>query len=196
MSQPTKEQFLENVKTHELKIIKDDGVYRHIKMLGYTGAMWYEIITWPNKLCFSGDMGTFVFNRREDMFEFFRRDKLVINTGYWHEKLEAVDRVDGSKKWSRNVFEANIKEYFDAYCEGVGLLLVQQNNLWAAIKDQVINCDDNAVRSFDAANDFEYKGFTFSDYWETDNTEYTFRFIWCLYAIVYAIMEYDKKKAE
>lgn len=50
-------------------------------------------------LCYTGDMGTYVFQRLTDMFEFFRTDreykkrnggKLAVNLSYWGEKLQAT----------------------------------------------------------------------------------------------------------
>ena len=38
---------------------------------------------------------------------------------------------------------------------------------------------------------FEHEGFQFHDSWEWDNTSYTFRFLWCLYAITWGIRQYD-----
>ena len=43
---------------------------------------------------------------------------------------------------------------------------------------------------------FEYNGLTFNDFYEYNNTEYTYSFIWCLYAIVYGIKMYDVYKEE
>lgn len=82
----TREQFLEDVKDHRLTIIKDDGLYRHLrfKQPG-TSNMFFDIVTWPGYLAYTGDMGSFVFTRIEDMLGFFRskRGELGINTGYW-----------------------------------------------------------------------------------------------------------------
>jgi len=189
MQQPTKEQFLEGVKNHKIEVVRDDGIHRHLVMTKGGSAMRYEIITCPWFLFYCGDMGSFTFRRLEDNFEFFRprNGELAINPGYWHEKLEAVDRCSGSREFSRDVFESNIKDY-------EGQLADERAEVWKEIEDEVLNCDSNEVRAFDAANDFRFKGFSFSDYWETDNTDFTYRYIWCLYAIVHGIMEYDKLK--
>jgi hypothetical protein len=47
-----------------------------------------------------------------------------------------------------------------------------------------------------AVRDFEYYGFEFSDPWEIDGEDYTYHFIWCLFAIVWAIQQYDAAKEE
>lgn len=51
MSNLTFEQFSTDVKDHQLTIIKDDGLYRHllVKKPG-TIESHYEIITWPGQI--------------------------------------------------------------------------------------------------------------------------------------------------
>ncbi len=54
-------------------------------------------------LCYTGDMGTFVFRRLEDMFAFFRTRSAQaatacsINLGYWAESTRRMDR-DGQRR--------------------------------------------------------------------------------------------------
>src|SRR5690348_13144744 len=96
--------FLKDVSTHEMIVIRDDGANRHIRFKRPgTSCMYFDLITWPGYLCYTGDMGTYVFSRLEDMFEFFRTDRdynkrkgreLSINPKYWGEKLQAVDSAD------------------------------------------------------------------------------------------------------
>ena len=88
---PSQEEFQKDVSQHGVTIIRDDGVNRHIRFKRPgTMCMHFDLITWPGYLCYCGDMGTYVFSRLEDMFEFFRTDR-DINPGYWAEKLQAVD---------------------------------------------------------------------------------------------------------
>jgi hypothetical protein len=91
------EEFIKDVSQHKMQILRDDGLYRHIRFKREnTSCYYFDLITWPGALCYTGDMGTFVFSRIPDMFEFFRTDgekgaDLRINPGYWSEKLLAVD---------------------------------------------------------------------------------------------------------
>ena len=112
------ECFLRCVPKHRLTIIKDDGVYRHLrfKQPGRT-AYYFDIITWPGCLCIEGDCGSYTFKRLHDMFEFFRREPgdyarnktLSINPDYWAQKLEAQScngRSPGNvRRWSPKRFE-------------------------------------------------------------------------------------------
>lgn len=96
------EEFLRDVSNHEMLIIRDDGLYRHIRFQRPdTSSMYFDLITWPNRLCYTGDMSTYVFSRIEDMFRFFRADRqrstrddqrLEINLSYWAEKVISGDR--------------------------------------------------------------------------------------------------------
>lgn len=70
------QRFLNDVANHEMIIIRDDGVNRHVRFKRpNSSCMYFDLITWPGHLCYTGDMGSYVFRRLEDMFEFFRTDR-------------------------------------------------------------------------------------------------------------------------
>lgn len=105
-------RFQRDTAAHQLEVIKDDGLHRHLRFRKPgTGCYGFDIVTWPFHLAISGDMGAAMFTRLPDMFEFFRDsskhaepDALCINAGYWAEKCVAND---GEKKeFSPEVFEA------------------------------------------------------------------------------------------
>jgi hypothetical protein len=191
-----KKRFLKDTENHSINIKKDDKVFRHIVMSRDNSSTYkYEITTWPGYLCFSGDMGCFVFRRLNDMLCFFRSEKLTINKGYWHEKLEAVDRGDGSMKYSEELFEEAIKEYFESFMEeNEEEYKDKKEEIWNEIENDVLYFGSNGFEAHKAAGEFECEGFRFNDFWETNLEEYTYRFVWCLYAIVHAIQIYDEIK--
>jgi hypothetical protein len=101
--QPTQEQFARDVAKHRMKIVRDDGIHRHLLCRADDNSdYWFEVITWPHRLCITGDMGTWVFARLEDMFEFFRVDRThgrcEINPDYWEEKIKSQDRQSGTRR--------------------------------------------------------------------------------------------------
>ncbi len=195
------DRFLNDVKDHQMTIIRDDDTGRHIRFRE-PGTMIYgfDLITWSGHLCVTGDCGTFVFRRVEDMFGFFRMDsrdfsyksdrKLHINTGYWHEKVLAEERHGGCKKYSEDVFRDEIKEWFDAWAEDQPKGLSAE--VWREIEDEVLSCSESEHDAMDAALSFHNEFFDFTDFWEVDLKEYTFDYIWCLYAIVWGISVYDQ----
>lgn len=74
--QCTEKRFLGDVAKHQMTILRDDGVNRHVRFKQPNSSnMFFDLITWPGCLCYTGDMGTYVFRRLEDMFEFFRTDR-------------------------------------------------------------------------------------------------------------------------
>ena len=189
-NQMNKEDFLKDVANHQLTILKDDGIYRHIHLGSpNTNNQSFEIVTWPGYLSYSGDMGCFVFSRLEDMFRFFRDSSgdLKINTGYWSEKLHAVDSCDGYKKFSWDSFVESLMEF----CE------TEEQKKWMNDELEYIENDEfGAVefyRNFDNDNDLSID---LSDFFECTHSVPTQRYLWCCYALVWAIKQYDLVKQE
>ncbi|MBV2127955.1 hypothetical protein [Arsukibacterium indicum] len=201
MSKLTFEQFTKDVKNHQLTTIKDDGLYRHllVKQPG-TIEMHYEIITWPGYLCYCGDMGTFVFERVEDMFCFFRKTPGTINEPYWSEKLQATDRSDGHTKFCRDEFERAVTEVLNDWLEAVaddGLDpdFIQEEK--DKVDEIIAESHQNEFHAVAALNNHQKDdgGLNFWDFWENDCKVFTERYTWCCYALVHAIALYDAAKA-
>lgn len=194
----TEELLLEEVKDHKMTVLLDQGVYRHLvfKTPGDSNA-WFEIVTWPGSLTINGDYGTWTFARTTDMFDFFGHR--TINPGYWAEKILSEDRHGAHEAFSSEVFEAKVKEWFDRYDEWESE--EQKEDCWNEILDHVLSQSDNAHAAYSAASDFEHDSFdyksdfNFDDFFEVDCNAYNFRYIWCLYAIVWAIDKYDEHKS-
>lgn len=191
MTETTVESFLQDVAKHRMKVLCDDGLYRHISFhKPGTNDMYFDLLTWPDHLCFTGDMGTYVFTRVVDMFTFFRAHvsgELKPNLSYWAEKCIGIDR-DGIEQWSPDTFCQRIRSWVaDHYGKA------PDADLKAAIEEKVIPHADNGYEAHAAARDFEYEGESiFQDFWEVNCKVYTRRFIWCCYAIQWGIHQYDK----
>jgi hypothetical protein len=200
----TEDQFMREVAEHKIIVIRDDGVHRHIRFKQPDSiCMHFDLITWPGYLCYTGDMGTYVFQRLTDMFEFFRTDreykkrggkKLAINLSYWGEKLQATDRGDGYRKYSADKFKANIMDWI----EQRGLVGKLGHGLRDELESEVLDhADDSADVAYRAAMDFKWAGkYVFPDFYEVDSEEYTHRFVWCCYALAWGIEQYDASKVE
>lgn len=198
MTEPTEKRFLNDVAEHRMAVLRDDGLHRHLQFRRpSTYCMGFDIVTWPGYLAYTGDMGCFVFTRLPDMFEFFRTDrthspqdgrKLYINRGYWAEKCVAQDR-NGIKVYSAEVFHRAVLDRLKHNGERL------PPGTRAAVRDQVLSrADDGEHEAMRAAIDFEHEGFRFSDFWETDLREYTYHYVWCCYALAWAIEQYDAIK--
>lgn len=195
MAQCTEEKFMGEVKDHDLTIIYGNGLNRHIT-LSNKGSYnaHYDIVTWYNHLCIAGDYGTYVFSRTDDMFDFFWNDKsfdeLRINPGYWHAKMQADSRFEGAQKFSYKEFKRSVIWDFKSFWDGTKNKDARKE-CWEELESRVLNCgDENEQDCMRAACDFEYGEYSMQDFWETDCKKYTYQFIWCLYAIVYAIRRF------
>lgn len=188
MDTPT---FLRDVKTHKMIVHRDDGVYRHLKFRAVKDSwnQWFEILTWPGCLTIHGDMGTWTFARVDDMFCFFRSDgELKINSSYWCEKVQAESRFGGpSKKFSAEKFKAAIIGSLDGY----GLTNKEKAEIIEALESDLFCDGDDEFSVRRELAEFERGDFKFSDTNEISGQEYTFHFLWCLHAIVWAIQQYD-----
>jgi hypothetical protein len=198
----TKDQFLKDVAQHAMTVIRDDGLYRHLRFKSPDGySMYFDLLTYPGGLLYRGDMGTFVFERLADMFEFFRTGGARINPSYWSEKLTA-GRSD-SVEFSELAFEQQIKEDVLRWVRDNGWRTTreQRRDLWDEVMAQVIDADGDygGHRKQIAAHEFGHivkPGLSFSfDLMGHDFTEYTHGFLWCCYALVWGIQQYDLVKA-
>jgi hypothetical protein len=222
MTEPREEVFLKDVEKHEMSVLLDSGVYRHLRFKAPgTSVAWFDVVTWPGFLAYSGDMGTFVFSRLDDMFKFFRTDqdaagKLRINRSYWGEKLEAVDRggrASGHRQYSEDRLREHVEEQVTAWVEAfegpydaseeenAKAKKAFEGALREGIDEEVYRyLDDGEHEARKAVRDFSHKiddqTFEFHDSWEWDCDDYTYRFTWCCYAIAWAIRSYDAKVNE
>ena len=123
MKPETKEQVFErferDIAEHQVKVIRDDGVYRHLRFKRPNdGNMYFDLVTWPGHLCYTGDMGDYLFERTEDMFQFFQasvhRPFPDINPGYWQEKLEAPESRS-VEVYSRELYELCAKDALEQF---------------------------------------------------------------------------------
>ncbi|ENX48284.1 hypothetical protein F886_00085 [Acinetobacter sp. NIPH 542] len=204
MRTPTLESFLDDVKDHVLTINLDQGVFRDITLKRpNSGSFYYNITTRPGHLMISGDMGTFVFKRLEDMFNFFRdeNDSYQINTGYWEEKLEAGCKRGGVKEFSSDVAKDILLELLDEHLKGIDSGDYDRDNRdeKEAIEEieNLISLAESDEYDFIAEIrnwDNDSNNVEINDWWEWDFTEYSYHYIWCLYAIVHAIKLYDAVK--
>ena len=103
------ERFQRDTANHRMTVLHDDGLYRHLRFQTPSpGFYGFDLITWPDRLAFSGTMATFVFARHEDMFEFFRGGKGSIHPGYWAEKVQ--DGRERASAYSMDRFLAEVAD--------------------------------------------------------------------------------------
>lgn len=211
MSEAEKEKvltrFVGDVARHQVDIIREDGIYRHLRFKRPgSSAYYFDLVTWPGYLAVTGDIGTWTFSRITDMFEFFtdehfgRRESFLINPGYWAEKFEAgagrARHESPCYEFDSSSFDKTLKEWLAAYleeCEDehdadmakeaidelVGAGFTTEKEAYHALNDAYFPSD---VSSYDIA---EGMGSTLT---------YSYHYLWICYAIVWGIERYNASK--
>lgn len=207
MKHPTKEIFLRDVASHQMIVEKDDPPFRSIlfKRPG-TNTLHFRLTTWPGHLCFSGDMGTYVFARTNDMFMFFHRVKdLDINVHYWHEKLVSVSKFGGESEYSPEMFCEAVREDFRSWLEWGSPTLREAIDIWERLREDVLYYagEHHEFYPMNKALDFDYGGFSMPEFYEHTIKDKTYHSIWCLWAIAWGVRKYysevgivEKKQVE
>lgn len=114
------ERFRKETADHEMTVLKDDGLYRHLRFKAPGHSFyWFDIVTWPGTLVVRGDVDGYMFTRVDDMFTFFRsrNGEPTINPHYWSEKVEGGRDI--TKSYSEDLFREHVLDYFkDAVRDG------------------------------------------------------------------------------
>lgn len=192
------EDFLRDVQKHTMTVALDNGVYRHVRFRQPQNSnMWFDLVTWPGVLTIHGDMGTWTFSRVPDMFTFFRDDKLRINQDYWAEKLQhgVHGGRDGAKIFNDDLFRSQLIDHLENH----DLEPEDRECVVQALRDEVLN-RDNKYDLMISARDFccrleDGSKFSFDPCELPSGKEYAYHFVWCLYAIVWGIQQYDAIQA-
>lgn len=206
------EQFPGDVAGHKLTVLRDDGLYRHLRCAKpHAGVWWFEVVTWPGSLAIRGDMGGgWIFSRLDDMFQFFRAHRSHggrINPGYWAEKLPDAGR--SVRVYSEQVLTGllgeALAEYEQPYPELAARHRRETAGPWpqppmtpAEVQQLVAEFkEDDQLRFADGARDLlaelERAGVV-SETYEWNLTDWDWPFLWACHAIVWAIAEYDRQK--
>lgn len=196
--QKISDRFAKETAEHEMTVLHDDGIYRHLRFQRHTwrpplvnplksSIYWFELITVPGSLIFRGDGESFVFARLTDMFEFFRTSAYNgPNVGYWAEKVTSDQK--SLKNFSADLFVSTMKDAYLDEVRGGGVPPGTSKALLAHAEDYDWTYEENARALLD---NFEHEGFRFHDTWEWDFRDYDWWFLWALHAIVWGIARYD-----
>lgn len=200
--------FLREVSSHKMQILRDDGVYRHLRfMQSGTSECYFELITWPGYLTVTGDVGTWTFSRTNDMFDFFcgngysRNESLSINPSYWSEKFESgtgVGRYE-SPCWQfdPNKLDKALDEWLECWLKEEAAELEEDEI--EEIKAKVADLkNDSYTHEFQACQAVEYSDlpglYTFDIFEGRSMLRHSHHYVWICYAIVWGIERYRNKK--
>lgn len=198
-------RFARDTAKHQMTILHDDGLYRHVRFANPDRSWnyWFDLITALGVLLFQGDGDSFVFRRLEDMFAFFRDSAWQgqPNIRYWAEKLGNGERsvrvyqqellqqiVDAEvakavatdpKKFAD--LAAEVREYVTDELLGeqaYDLKLVDDFRFWADPSDRY------SLR-------YKKPDFQFYNVFEWTVQDYHWWFLWACHAILWGIAQYD-----
>ena len=198
MTQPTLEQFLNDVKNHELTIHQNDGVDRHLIFKNPNDCnQHFNITTFPNYLVITGDMGSLVFSRQYDMFDFFRSDDLKINPDYWSERIHSTSyqgKIESYSEFDIDEVKRCAQEDLDDFIRDNELSGEDEYNLLEELQS-ILRAEDE-YEIVEAIRNFDCNGFDFVDFWERDYRKYRYHYIWLCYTIVWGIKKFDDATSE
>lgn len=200
---PTRERFDRDTAEHELHVLRDDGLYRHLRCMRPKSYMYgFDVVTWPGYLALVGDIGDYVFTRVRDMFDFFGSESSAlhpaqINPHYWAQKLRAAPR-EGTpdhrgEVYSAEAYEARVRAWV---AETQDDMEPEKREAFAAAVERDLIDTWEFPHSQDAAvtllDDFEHDGIRIREPWEWRLAALDSHFVWACFGIVWAIGEYRK----
>lgn len=193
------ERFLSDVRTHQMAVEHDDGVYRSVRFARPgTSAYHFVLTSWPGHIAMSGDMGSLVLSRVRDMFAWCDGSTMRVDMHYWHEKAVATSARSDPLEYDERLFEQAVRDDFRLH----GFRSFRSARaVWNDVKDDLLEClpehQHEAVAramSFRAETD-DGDVFEMPDFWETRLRSFSFGFIWQCYAIRWGARRYWQHKA-
>lgn len=192
-----RERFTLDVAEHTLTVLHDQDGYLHLRFRkpGGTSMYWFDIVCWPGTLAVRGDMGSFMFTRIHDMMSFFRGH--AVNPQYWAEKeVTGAPTKRFDPDTATRVIEDEVKDRRDEYSPEDYHLIVQaatamvRSEDWSYREGVQMILNDFSVALHDGST------FRFHDTWEWDLEEWTAQYLWCCFALPWAIAQYDATKVD
>ncbi|MGE4425034.1 MAG: hypothetical protein AB7G37_01115 [Solirubrobacteraceae bacterium] len=190
-------QFDQSTANHEMRVLHEDGVYRHVRFAQPGRHSWsylYDLVTWPGHLSISGDLESYTFRRTTDMFTFFNEPTLDrINPHYWGEKLVAPRGRDAVRVYVPELVEARLNEWVADQAEHYDCEGEELASLRDAVRDLVrwnsdIEWSEDAARS--AIRDFEHRGRSIYDPSEWSFRDWDHHFLTACWAIKRGVERY------
>jgi hypothetical protein len=180
---------LDNMTMH---IELDQDLHRHLQFrLPDTGMFWYDIVTIPGELIFTGDVGAYVFRREENMLNFFGRTQWNSKPEfrYWAEKVIQPNYTDTTRRYSEEIFKDTIEESLEDADEEI-------RKAW---REHLEGYDTSHEKTaYEALEDFHHGGYHFNELYlyEFDFHDFTSHFIWACHAILHATNIYRQHSGQ
>lgn len=190
-------RFARETAKHEMTVLREDGLYRHLKFADPSGGFYrFDIVTWPHNLFLRGDGFSFGFAiyPTEDMFDVFRGSRSGgINPGYWQEKVTA-GQVKG---WSEDKFRAWVlDEATKAEAQYPGAV--------EAVGEQILHSDEHSTE-YQGTAEYAVAAFDHGDFrlrlpnpWDESFEDWAWEYLFACHAVLFGIDMWDaaRKTAE
>lgn len=181
-------RFAADTAEHRMLVLLDTPDHLHLRFMSPSSSTyWFEVVTWGHTLAYTGDMGDYLFRwpGEQKVFGFFNRTE----PHYLSTKVVAGKVKEYSEAQAREVIADALRDAAE-YDYG-------NQSLTAALDDGSLAADlisaagsEETMRAAMREAEEEFDGAVFSDSWEHDLTDYTFRFRWALAAINHALESY------
>lgn len=173
-----KQRIINDLANHRITLKHSDGMYRHWRcQQPGTWNLGFDIITWPGSLCYTGDMGDYLFQRTHDMVEFMRQASMSYS--YAAEKCVAHD--GRLKEFRHELFE----ELLQNYVADRGLEGAEESEL-ASVRRKIDDLREAAKGDYDTPQEVMQAIYE-SGLWDGCDMPsceaWTFHFLWGLHAI-------------
>lgn len=210
--QQAKQQAEEYIgkRDYKMTVISDDGDVTRCLHFAHEnrGDGHFVITTWPGCLAISGDMGSYMFTRINDMVNFFSGDN--INYSYWEEKCSSSSENGGIKKFDTDLFKKEMiaikaqltVDLIDEYGVDLDDLNEDEKEKFEDAKSDI----NDAFLMLEDVED-EHSAIAFARDLDTDDLgldscdlphpeSYTFRYLFACNAINFACNTYLKQNME
>ena len=176
--QRVKERIINDLANHTITVKHHDGLYGHWRcQKPGEWNMGFDIITWPGSLCYTGDMGDYLFQRTADMIAFMRGS--CMSYSYAAEKCVAHDgRI---KEWSEEQFDNVLAERL---AESAEFTVWRNGKSETMSVEKAIADIKSEYENYNSRHDAD-KAMYESGLWDDMPRceDWTFHFLWCLHAL-------------
>lgn len=184
------QQVLSEVTEHEMTVLHNDGLYRHIRFAKPGTLLWhFDVITWPGYLTVVGDIANgYTFTRVPDMFTFFNigQPDGHINPSYWAEKL-VTGRRD-VRTYSQEKFTAVVNAEVEQHAKS--LTPEQAQDLRDEVANNVLYYADWEREALDAWHDYSFNGQRLGEVSEPFWLDYDHHFLIACHAMLWGIKKF------
>lgn len=190
-----RDRFERDTRDHEMTVLHDDGVYRHLRFKQPESSFyWFDLVTWPGYLTICGDVETYTFCRTNDMFTWFGGDARI-SPEYWAQKLSGPPR-DLSRSYSHDVLRARVLDWARDHCEWGDGEAIYPALLAGALEREILHDYTQFEQEGRERLQLLEEAVGYMDCWEWRLRDFDPVFLWCCWAIVRGIAQYQAARSE